>query len=91
MEYVAARDTMIFDTFKAHRETLFNAPNAWVSQAAEKLTCETQKRETYQKVNAKNRLPGPPFKRPRPIWTYSAVPMVPPIPMSWICLGLSFR
>lgn len=46
---------------------------------------------TYQIVKAKNKLPGPPFSRPRPIWTYSAVPIVPPMPMSWICLGFNFR
>jgi hypothetical protein len=37
---------------------------------------------TYQKVNAINRLAGPPLIKDFPICTYSAVPMVPPMPMS---------
>lgn len=31
-------------------------------------------------VNARNKLAGPPLSKPFPIWTYSAVPIVPPIP-----------
>jgi hypothetical protein len=35
---------------------------------------------TYHSVNAMNKLAGPPASRPLPIWTYRAVPMVPPMP-----------
>lgn len=35
---------------------------------------------TYHKEKAINKLPGPPSINPLPIWTNSAVPMVPPIP-----------
>lgn len=33
----------------------------------------------HHKVKAMKRLAGPPLSRPRPIWTYNAVPIVPPI------------
>jgi hypothetical protein len=36
--------------------------------------------DAYQRVKAMNRLPGPPASNPLPIWTYRAVPMVPPMP-----------
>lgn len=49
----------------------------------------TRPRPTYQMEKARNSDPGPPFNRPLPIWTYRAVPIVPPMPMSWMCLDLS--
>lgn len=48
-------------------------------------------RGTYQIVNARNKLPGPPLRRPLPIETYSAVPIVPPIPISWMCRAFKRR
>jgi hypothetical protein len=39
----------------------------------------TARMTEHHNVKAMNRLAGPPARRPRPIWTYKAVPMVPPI------------
>jgi hypothetical protein len=49
------------------------------------------KEVTHQIVKAKNKLPGPPLIKPLPICTNNAVPIVPPMPISWICLGFSLR
>lgn len=40
----------------------------------------TARMKEHHIVNARNRLAGPPLITPFPIWTYSAVPMVPPMP-----------
>lgn len=47
--------------------------------------------ETYQKEKAINKLAGPPAINPCPICTKSVVPIVPPIPINWICLAFKLR
>lgn len=46
---------------------------------------------TYQMLNPRNKLPGPLSRSPEPIWTYKAVPMVPPMPINCRCRDFNVR
>lgn len=49
------------------------------------------KENTNQRLNPINKLAGPLVRNPDPIWTYKAVPIVPPIPINCTWRGLSLR